>query len=93
METWKFSKAEVDNAVKIFENNISYLDTSISREDGDDYITISIKENGKSNWLGSSLLEKVVDFVRAYETLGKDLFFTVEVNENEPAAQIVFAIK
>ena len=93
METWKFSKAEVDNAVKIFEENINYLDTNISREDGDDYIAISIKENGKSNWLGSSLLEKVVDFVRAYETLGKDLFFTVEVNENEPAAQISFAIK
>lgn len=93
MKTRKFSKAEVDNAVKIFEENINHLDTNISREDGDYYITISIKEIGKSNWLGSSLLEIVVDFVRAYETLGKDLFFTVEVNENEPAAQIVFAIK
>jgi len=93
MKTKKFSKAEVDNAVKIFENNINYLDTSISRKDGDAYITISIKENENSNWLGSSLLEEVVDFVRAYKTLGKDLFFTVEVNENEPAAQIVFAIK
>lgn len=92
METKKFSKAEVDNAVEIFENNISYLDTSISREDGDCYITISIKENGKSNWLGSSLLGEVVDFVRAYETLSKEVFFTVEANENEPAVKIIFTI-
>lgn len=93
MKTKKFSKAEVDNAVRIFKNNINYLDTNISREDGNYFITISVKENEKDNWLGSNLLEEVVDFVRAYETLGKDLYFIVETNGNGLVVSINFVIK
>lgn len=88
-----FTKETAEQAIEVFKQNTNYLDTDCTVEYDEVYITLQVKEAGKTGWLSEVLLKEVVNFALAYDTLAKNLFWYVGVIGNEPVVFICFQIQ